>query len=249
MRIDVHNHFLPAQDDGCRDLAESLVALRQMVAAGYDRLFCTPHTNAGTFSDPSPAQVAAAVAALRTAVQQAGIPLELKPGGELRLSVSLPDRLPTMELPTFGHAGKYVLIDLWERDWPTWATRSVEWLGAQNLQVILAHPERMPMVRRNPAFMDELTKMGLWFQGNLGPIGGGDVPDIVALAHRFLQDGRYFMLGTDGHRPDTLGVRIDGLQVVEHLAGHAKLTELTEVNPGKLWESTVATGPSPAEFD
>ena len=235
MLIDVHNHFLPGLDDGCRAMPETYLALRMMVDAGYTRLFCTPHTGTEDFSDPTVPQVAQAVAELREAIAKAGMPLEIKPGGELRLSADLEQRLPRIGIPTFGHAGKYVLADLWERDWPTWATRDVEWLLSQGLTVILAHPERMSVIRKNPAFIDELARMGLWFQGNLGPIGGGDSTEVVALAHRFLQDGRYFMLGTDGHRPDTLPVRLEGLKLAEKFVGHEKFVELTETNPAKLW--------------
>ncbi len=209
-----------------------------MVANGYTRLFCTPHTGANDFTDPSTTQVAQAVDALRLEIQKAKIPLEIKPGGELRLSENLPDRMKEMGIPTYNHAGQYALVDLWERDWPIWATRGVEWLLKQNLKVILAHPERMAALRQNPKFIDELARMGLLFQGNLGPIAGGDKPEVVALAHQFLKDGRYFMVGTDGHRPDTLPIRMEGLQAIEKLVGSEKLLELTQTNPEKLWEST-----------
>jgi protein-tyrosine phosphatase len=235
-RIDVHNHFLPGQDDGCRNLAESLTCLRMMVAAGYSRLFCTPHTGANEFHDPTTVEIADAVTVFQTQIKEAGIPIAIKPGGELRLSKQLPARMRQMGIPTYGHAGIYVVADLWEPDWPDWATRGIEWLLKQSMTVILAHPERMTVLRKKPDFIDELARMGLRFQGNLGPIAGGDSADVVALSHRYLQDGRYFMLGTDGHRPDTLPIRLEGLKTVQQLVGVEKLVELTETNPGKLWE-------------
>jgi protein-tyrosine phosphatase len=138
-------------------------------------------------------------------------------------------------IPTFGHAGKYVLADLWEYDWPAWAARGVEWLQKRGLTVILAHPERMPVLRQRPEFIDELSKLGLLFQGNLGPIGGGDSNDIVALSRRYLQENRYFLVGTDGHRPNHMAPRMNGLRVIEQLMGAEKLEELTVKNPGRLW--------------
>src|SRR5205809_921047 len=112
-RIDVHCHFLPNLDDGCSSLEESLTCLWLMVAHGYDRIFCTPHCGAREFTDLTPAEVAERVRALQGHVDAAGIPIQLRPGGELRLSEDLVESLAPEHVPTFGHAGKYVLADLW----------------------------------------------------------------------------------------------------------------------------------------
>jgi protein-tyrosine phosphatase len=236
-RIDVHCHFLPKLDDGCISLDESLVCLRMMVAAGYDRIFCTPHCGALEFTDLRPAEVAERVRELQGHVDAAGIPIQLKPGGELRLSDDLMEDLRPEDLPTFGHAGRYVLTDIWEDDWPAWASRCVAWLQKLGHMVILAHPERMSVLRKKPEGILELANLGLLFQGNLGPIGGGDSEDIVALSRRYLTEGRYFMVGTDGHRPNHMTHRVNGLRVVEQLMGREKLEELTVKNPGRLWGS------------
>src|SRR3954453_9109998 len=130
-RIDVHCHFIPSLDDGCQSLTESLACLRIMVAHGYNRLFCTPHCGAIEFTDLTVAEVAERVRSLQGHIAAANIPIEIKPGGELRLSPLIAEELPEGTLPTFAHAGKYVLADLWEPDWPTWATRAVKWLQAR----------------------------------------------------------------------------------------------------------------------
>ena len=234
-RTEVHCHFLPEVDDGCANLAESLTCLRLMVDAGYTRVFCTPHCGDSGFSELSTAIVADLVKRLDEEVRAAGIPIQLRPGGELRLSETVAGDLQEVGIPSYGHAGRYILVDTWTYDWPTWTTRAVEWLQQQNLIVILAHPERMPVLRRNPAYISELAKMGLLFQGNLGPISGADAPDIVALAQRYLQEGRYFMAATDGHRCSHLPTRLAGLQRIEELVGPEVLHELTEKNPARLW--------------
>jgi len=235
-RIDVHNHVLPGLDDGCLDMAESLVALRMMVDHGYDRIFCTPHTNTRDFTDVTTQQVAEAVAELQRAATDAGIPIALRPGGELRLTETTKEHMAEVGLPTYGHLGKYVVADTWSPEWHPWTTRAVEWLFGQGVQVIIAHPERMPPIKNNPAFIDELARMGVWFQGNLGPIAGVDAPVVVELGRRFLREGRYFMLGTDGHRPEALLQRLGGLAIAEELVGAAEVERLTVTNPGKLWE-------------
>jgi len=236
-RIDVHCHFLPHTDDGCQSLNESLACLRMMVDAGYSRIFCTPHCGESGFSELTNAEIAERVRTLQGHVDAAGIPLQLKPGGELRLGPNLESELPEGVVPTYGHAGRYVLADLWEEQWPSWATKSVQWLQDKGHMVIIAHPERMPHLRANPERINELAALGVLFQGNLGPIGGGDSADIVALARRYLAEGRYFMVGTDGHRPSHMGPRMAGLKVIEQLVGPEKLHELTVTNPLRLWNA------------
>jgi protein-tyrosine phosphatase len=238
-RIDVHCHFLPSLDDGCQSLGESLECLRLMAEAGYSRVFCTPHYGAGEFGDMPHAEIAGRVAQLQEQARVAGMGIELRPGGELRLTPHIAENLPEEKggpgVPTYGHRGKYVLTDLWEEKWPAWANRAVQWLQKRGLTVIVAHPERMPALRDRPESIDEIAALGVLFQGNLGPIAGADSPKVVALARRFLTEGRYFMVGTDGHRTSHLPQRLAGLKVVEELVGSAKLHELTVENPSRLW--------------
>lgn len=236
-RIDVHAHFLPDVDDGCRDLRESLQCLHMMAAAGYGTVTCTPHRGEEGFSDLSCKTVAEKVADLQSAVRDAGIDMRLIAGGELRLSPLIAEDLPRLGVPSYGDAGKYVLSDIWEKDWPAWANLAVEWLQKRGLTVIIAHPERMPFLRKNPDKIAEIARLGVLFQGNLGPIGGADAPDICALAERFLKEGRYFMVGTDAHRPSHLAARLGGLLKVEEWLGKEKLDELTITNPGKVVEA------------
>lgn len=234
-RVDVHNHVLPGLDDGCRNLTESLQILTTMQSNGYDRIFCTSHVNTEDLPDLCPTNIVEGVKKLQSAATAAGIAITLKPGGELRLSPDMPENLARLGVPTYGCQNKYVLTDVWGVVWETWATRCIEWLQKRDLKVILAHPERLGVVRKNPAFVKELLAMGVLLQGNLGPIGGGDAPDIVSIAEQNLRDGHYFMVGTDSHRPEGIAVRMKGLQRVEELVGPDTLRTLTETNPATLW--------------
>jgi protein-tyrosine phosphatase len=234
-RIDVHCHFLPDLDDGCQSLPESLACLRYMAHVGYNRVFCTPHCGASGFTELPPSEVAERVRTLQGHVEVAGIPIQLKPGGEIRLTPDLATDLPEGVVPTYGHGGKYALVDLWEPGWPDWAVKAIQWLQDRGHMVIVAHPERMPFLREDPERIQELAALGVLFQGNLGPIGGADAQDIVALSHRYLQEDRYFMVGTDAHRESHIVARLRGLQVIEQLVGPEKLEELTVTNPSRLW--------------
>jgi protein-tyrosine phosphatase len=206
-------------------------------SAGYTRSFCTPHFGDSDAYTTTPAEISRRTGELQKAADETGIKIALKPGGELRLSPEMIDLLPAEHVPTYGNARKYVICDLWESDWPRWAQKCVEWLQKLGLTVILAHPERLPYLMFQPENIGELARRGLLFQGNLGPIAGADGRATVSAAERFLKDGRYFMVGTDGHRPSHLAERLRGLDRVRELVGEAKLVELSETHPGKLWGS------------
>src|SRR5205807_4532739 len=78
--IDLHSHILPGLDDGARDLDDALGIARAAVADGTNAIAATPHVR-----DDYPTtaeQMESAVMELRAALADAGIELELLPGGE-----------------------------------------------------------------------------------------------------------------------------------------------------------------------
>jgi protein-tyrosine phosphatase len=243
-RIDTHHHLLPALDDGCRDLADVQANLALLAQAGFDRVFCTPHCLHPDFGHPTNDAISARVAALRQTLQERGIPIALLPGGELRLDADMVAQLRATGIPTYGMAGRHVLVETWEPRWHPWATRAIEWLQKQGrgggLTVILAHPERMKPIQEDPTLADELQRMGVLFQGTLGPIAGTEFPKSAELGARFLREGRYFMLATDAHRPEPLPGRLAGLETARQIVGAAALTELTVTNPGQVWDAATS---------
>lgn len=233
--IDVHNHFLPGMDDGCKVFAESVLCVQAMIAQGYSRFFLTPHTGPTEITNIKPAQTCLAVERFSRQMQEAGITAEFRPGGELRLSPEMCRWTDTLGVPTYGMNTMYVLADLWEPFWPAWGDQAIQWLQSHGFTVILAHPERMACMMDNPDFIKVLAARGVLFQGNLGPLGGSENELVRQLAERYLKEDRYFMLGTDGHRPDHIASRMAGIGEAIDLVGEAKIRKLMVENPAKLW--------------
>jgi len=231
-RIDVHSHLLPGIDDGCECLDDSLQCARAMVAAGYTHSFCTPHiwpTFPGNTVDAIPAWTSA----LQIELDRASIPLKLIPGGEINLRADIVDT-PDDEIVTYALKRKFALIDLWADRMPKFFKPAIQRLQSMGLTVILAHPERMRMVQDNPDIADELQAMGLLLQGNLQCLS--DAPDALTrrTIERYLAEDRYFLLGSDLHKPETLDIRLNGLPRAIELVGKEKVDELTKINPLKL---------------
>jgi protein-tyrosine phosphatase len=237
-RIDVHSHLIPGVDDGCPTLEESFACARALVHAGYTHCFCTPHIWPN-LAHNSASGIARRTAELQRALEEAGIPLRVMPGGELNLRPDLP-KTPPEDLATFGMARRYCLFDIWAEKIPDFFWKGVEWLQAQGLTVIIAHPERMRAVQETPALADRFTEAGLLMQGNLQCFGDPPHTHTRRVAEQFLKEGRYFLLGSDTHNLAGWPIRLAGLENAIQLVGEAEVWRLTRDNPRKLIENTPA---------
>ncbi|HEX8325753.1 MAG TPA: CpsB/CapC family capsule biosynthesis tyrosine phosphatase [Tepidisphaeraceae bacterium] len=230
-RIDVHAHLLPGVDDGSRTLDESIAIARRMAAAGYSRLVCTPHI--WPQLDNTTVTTALRVAELQAALDAADVNLTLHAGGEMHLSRQFL-ATPAEDLVTYDNAGKYALFDFWTDTLPPYFEKAVRKMVDAGITPILAHPERIEAVQRDPDVVARAGDLGLLLQCNLECVGEGETTLRGRLATRWLRERRYFLLGSDVHRIDTLGRRLLGLERAADLVGAAELDRLTIENPLRL---------------
>jgi protein-tyrosine phosphatase len=232
-RIDTHSHLIPGVDDGCDTYAESVECARRMVEVGYTHCFCTPHVWP-SLPRNTPRNIPGWTQRLQEELDRAGVPLKLLPGGEINLRPDLIDTTRPEELVTYAMAGKYVLFDMWADRLPPHFKPAIRWLQSLGLTVILAHPERMRAVQDHPELADDLAELGVLLQGNLQCFS--DPPDSPTrrTVERYLQEGRYFMLGSDLHKLQSLPPRLNGLKNATALAGQETIDRLTVENPRKL---------------
>jgi len=230
-RIDVHAHLLPGVDDGSRDVAESIAMARKMVDAGYTHLFCTPHVwpNLGNQFD----SIALRVTQLQAALDEAGVALKLMPGGEMNISTSFCAIEPG-GLVTYNNNGKYLIFDFWADKLPAFFDACVNHIRGAGIQPILAHPERVDALQSDPGLIDRIQEAGLLLQCNLECLGDESMTSRRRLGELWLGEGRYFMLGSDMHRIETLDRRLRGLARAIELVGDTEVDRLTIENPSTL---------------
>ncbi len=231
-RFDVHSHLLPGVDDGCETIEESVQCARRMVAAGYTHSFCTPHIWPD-LPHNSVSMIPVMVRRLQAALNDARVPLQLYPGGEINLRERT-RQTPPDEIVTYAMARRFVLMDFWDDPLPSFFEPSVAFFQSLGMKVILAHPERMGPVQADPALADRFADMGVLLQGNLQCFSDPPGAPTRRTAQRYLAEGRYFLLGSDLHRLKSLQARLDGLKRAIELAGEDRVRELTVVNPRKL---------------
>jgi protein-tyrosine phosphatase len=231
-RIDVHSHLLPGCDDGCRTVEESIECARMMVAAGYTHSFCTPHVWPN-LPDNTAANIPKQVSALQATLNGAGVPLKLIPGGEINLRADTP-WTAVEALVSFAMLRKFVLIDLWADKLPPFFEPAIRWFHALDVKVVLAHPERMAAVQREPGLADRFAEIGLLLQGNLQCFSDPPGSPTRTVVERYLREGRYFLLGSDLHNLASLPMRLDGLRRAIELGGKDTVDRLTITNPREL---------------
>jgi len=235
--LDLHSHLLPGLDDGAASLADSLEMARAAVEAGIAVVAATPHVRADYPTEPRAMEEA--LAAVRTAVAEAGIPLEVLPGGELAL-----DRLELLEpgeLARFGLGGNphCLLLEFPYTGWPLGLGEQVFRLRTAGIRPVLAHPERNPEVQARPERLGSLIESGALVQVTAASLDGrlGRASRQAGLA--LLGLGFVHLLASDAHAPE---VREIGMAAAAATVGSDELARWLTV---ELPAALVAAGPLP----
>jgi protein-tyrosine phosphatase len=237
-RVDVHTHLLPGVDDGCETVEESIACARVLVEAGYTHAYCTPHVWS-SLPHNNPQEIAARAARLQEALEGAAVPLTVIAGGEYNLLSAWPAIRETApeDVVTYGLLGRFVLFDFWA-DSPDLVRERIEpaarHLRDRGFELVLAHPERIEALQRDESALDRLTELGIQLQLNSWCLAEPQGDRRRDMAERLLKQGRYFLIGTDLHRPQGMAARMAGLAVAENLVGAEAIQRLTVENPREL---------------
>ncbi len=228
--IDLHSHILPGLDDGARDLQESLEIARSMVADGVRIVAATPHVRADY--PTSPDAMRDALALVRAAVEEEGIDIDVRGGGEIGL-----DRLRHLtaaEIGAFGLGGnpRLVLLEFpYYGHAPTLAHDCAA-LRARGFTPVVAHPERNTTVQTRPADLEEVVAAGGIIQITGASIDGRLGRAAERTARHLLERELAHLVASDAHAP---GVREAGLSAAAEAVGGGELAHwLTALVPAAL---------------
>ena len=201
--IDLHTHFLHGIDDGAETLSESLELARCAVKDGIVAAAMTPHIHPGRF-DNQGQQIHHQVAAFRAALQEHGIPLQVFPGAEVRLSMEAFDLLLAGEVPFLGsvNGAKILLLELPHSHIPAGAQQFVNRLLSLNIRPLIAHPERNKDVLADPRRIHPFVEAGCWLQLTAGSITGAFGKAAQKMAWHLLDDDWAYIVASDAHNLD-----------------------------------------------
>lgn len=179
--IDLHTHVLPGIDDGPASVEGSLELARAAAAAGTTTIVATPHI---AWDLPNTAQtVADGVAALQPVLDDAGIPIRLRTGGEVVITRAID--LDDAELTALRlGGGEWLLAECPLSTAVSGFENLLHQLQARGHRVVLAHPERAPALQRDPEILRRLVDAGMLSSITAGSLRG----DFGSTVRRFTLD-------------------------------------------------------------
>lgn len=195
--VDLHSHVLPGVDDGPDTLQESIALCRAARREGTRVMVATPHVS-GDYPDVTAAVIHEKVAEVNGALRAAGIELTVRTGAEVALSRvgELSDR--DLELLCLG-GGRYLLLELPWTSAVSGALGALRTLAHRGVGIVVAHPERSPMVQRDDGLARELVELGVLCCLDAGSLTPRADRHTRAAAWRLLGDGLAHVFASDCH--------------------------------------------------
>jgi protein-tyrosine phosphatase len=194
--IDLHSHILRGIDDGAGSLQDSVDIARAAVTDGIVAIAGTPHVRDDW---PTKAEVMEErVAELRAELELAGVPLDVRTGGEI--AVPWVPRLSSEELRRFGLGGsRYLLIETPYYGWPLELPDLLLSLQEQGFAPVLAHPERNPEVASRPEQLEPLVEAGVLAQVTAASVDGRIGRRVQECGLLLIREGLAHLLASDAH--------------------------------------------------
>ena len=235
--VDLHCHILPEWDDGPDTLDDALEMAVRAADAGLKIVVATPHVGRDfrRRKQKRPANVIAeGVASLQNAINERGIALEVLPGAEILLgSVDVATRLPEELALTYGHRGKFALIESPFPTWPPFGWQVVQNMSGRGITPVIAHPERYLDVQKDARIMEQIIGAGGVIQITADAILGVSGKPMRDCCFRLLRDGQISLVASDAHSIKN-NLPLACVEKVTELVGERAAHAIFVENPRRL---------------
>ena len=197
--FDLHMHILPGVDDGAKTMEEAVEMARVASENGTEAVLATPHRRDVT-ERLSVQEVQELMTVFKARLEGEGIGLRLLLGMENHLDIDLPGELSSgRALPMNGT--RYALVELPFFGSPNYLDEVLFQIQVQGITPVLAHPERIEAVQKNPELLVGFVERGMLSQVTagsfLGYFGGG----VKRVTHTLLRRGLIHLIASDAHVP------------------------------------------------
>ncbi len=197
LATDMHSHFIPGIDDGCKNMDESLSLIRSMAELGFRKLITTPHIMSDYFKNTNTI-ITEGLLKLREKLAAEFIHIELEAAAEYYLDDVFLTLLNKGDLLTFGRE-KYLLLEVSYINYPENFNNMIFDILVKGYTPVLAHPERYPFWSARFEEFKKLKDMGVLFQLNITSLSGYYGPDIKRTAEKLAANNMIDFLGSDVH--------------------------------------------------
>lgn len=195
--IDIHSHILPFMDDGAADYDAALAMALDAHNDGITTVVATPHHANGVYMNPAP-EIEAAVKVLSAKLQEAGNPLVVLPGQEIRLYGELLDDLERGQLLTLA-GSRYILLEMPSSRVPRTMEETCHELVIQGMVPVIAHPERNAEIAADPSKLLRLIELGAMGQVTAQSIAGVFGSKLQKLSLELCRQQAVHIIASDAH--------------------------------------------------
>jgi protein-tyrosine phosphatase len=198
---DIHNHLLPAIDDGSKSVGMSLKMLEKFDALGFTSVIPTPHVYQELYPN-TPTTIKNAFDELTAKTSKIESPKVSSYGAEYMIDEVFMKNLQTC-MPSLLLKDEYILVEITFFSETTMLVEAGFTLLQNNITPILAHPERYHSINTIKEYK-ELKNKGFLMQLNALALLGHYGPEVKQKAEKLIQEGLYDFVATDAHYPQHL---------------------------------------------
>lgn len=234
--IDLHCHFLPKVDDGPECVKEAVALAEAAVADGITVSVLTPHIHPRRY-DNTHASLQHIFAAFQHVLELKHIPLEVRLGGEIRLSPESLALIQDNNVPFLGTVSGYrvLLLEFPHQSIPVGSEMFIRKLLDMKIRPLIAHPERNKTVMQDPERIRPFVDMGCWLQLTAGSVAGrfGDVS--LQTARYLLEHEWAWIIASDAHNLEHRPPRLsEGRDAISALLGDRLARHMVHERPARI---------------
>lgn len=196
LAVDMHSHLIPGIDDGAPDMATALELVKGLKKLGYHKVITTPHVM-GEYYPNSSETIRKGLAALKSAVLEAGLAMEIEAAAEYHLDELFETRLKERDLLTLSD--KRLLLELSFFSEPPQLEHHIFTLRTAGYRPVLAHVERYAYYTGQWTVMERFKEMGCALQVNILSLTGYYGKPAAKWATQLIRRKMVDFLGTDLH--------------------------------------------------
>jgi protein-tyrosine phosphatase len=203
--IDFHSHILPGVDDGFKSMDDSLEELKIASEEGITDIVLTPHYICDSSYSSSASDNKKIFNKLVKQKDKLGINVNLYLSNEIYINDNIDKLIKSKKINPINN--KYLLIELPLNNNLINAENIIFDLISKGYKVILAHPERYMIFKKDRKRIDKYLSMGVMLQGNYKSLFGKYGKEAKKLLKYLLKTKKITFLGSDIHKNESYRIK------------------------------------------